>query len=234
LIACLNSQGLVPMKLFWKLSGLALLACGTLLAGAMLTGCVSSSEDPIFSENPATPSPTMTGSPDDTVSSGADAARFHVGETVIVNFSGMALEDEAEMPASTQTIKEDGTITLPYIGSIKAAGKTPGELQNDIHDAYVPQYYVRLTIAVTSDQRVYYVGGEVKTPGRELYVGATTVTQAIQSAGDFTDFANRSKVLLIRADGQRIKVNCNKALQDPSQDLPVYPGDQIQVPRRLW
>jgi protein involved in polysaccharide export with SLBB domain len=213
---------------------LVLLVCGTLFSGAMFSGCVSSSNDPVFSENPVTPSPTMTGSPDDTVSSGADAARFHIGETVTVTFSGIDSIELEQMPPSNQTINEDGTISLPYIGSVKAAGKTPGELQNDIHDLYVPKYYVRLTISINSPDRIFYVGGEVKTPGRQLYVGATTVTKAIQSAGDFTDFANRGKVWLIRADGQRIKVNCNKALEDPSQDLPVYPGDQIQVPRRLW
>jgi protein involved in polysaccharide export with SLBB domain len=222
------------MKLFRKLSGLVLLVCGTLFSGVMLSGCASSSDNPVFSENPVTPSPTMTGSPGDIAPSGADAARFHVGETVIVNFSGISQEEIMEMPVSNQIIKEDGTITLPYIGPVKAGGKTPGELQNDIHDLYVPKYFVRLTISVTSQDRVYYVGGEVKAPGRQLYVGATTVTKAIQSAGDFTDFANRRKVSLIRADGQRIKVNCNKALEDPTQDLPVYPGDQIQVPRRLW
>jgi polysaccharide export outer membrane protein len=176
----------------------------------------------------------MTGSPGDIAPDGADAARFHAGETVVVSFSGLSQDLELEMPPSTQIIKDDGTISLPYVGSVKAAGKTPGELQNDIHDLYVPKYFVRLTISVTSEDRVYYVGGEVKQPGRQLYVGATTVTKAIQSAGDFTDFANRGKVWLIRADGMRIKVNCNKALEDPSQDLPVYPGDQIQVPRRLW
>jgi polysaccharide export outer membrane protein len=222
------------MKLFWKLSGLLLLVCGTLFSGAMLSGCASSSNDPVFSENPVAPSPTMTDSPDDIISSGADAARFHIGETVTVTFSGIDSNELLQMPASNQTINEDGTISLPYIGSVKATGKTPGELQNDIHDLYVPKYYVRLTISVNSPDRIFYVGGEVKTPGRQLYVGVTTVTKAIQSAGDFTDFANRGKVWLIRADGQRIKVNCNKALEDPSQDLPVYPGDQIQVPRRLW
>jgi protein involved in polysaccharide export with SLBB domain len=222
------------MKLFWKLSGLMLLVCGTLFSGVMLIGCASSYNDPVFSENPVAPSPTMTGSPDDTVSSGADAARFHIGETVTVTFSGIDEPELLQMPASNQTINEDGTISLPYIGSVKAVGKTPGELQNDIHDLYVPKYYVRLTISVNSPDRIFYVGGEVKTPGRQLYVGVTTVTKAIQAAGDFTDFANRGKVWLVRADGQRIKVNCNKALEDPSQDLPVYPGDQIQVPRRLW
>jgi protein involved in polysaccharide export with SLBB domain len=80
---------------------------------------------------------------------------------------------------------------------------------------------------------VFYVGGEVNKPGVFQYLGETTVTKAIQSAGDFTNFANRGKVWLIRASGERIKVNCNKALENPSLDLPVYPGDQIQVVRRL-
>ena len=98
----------------------------------------------------------------------------------------------------------------------------------------MPKYYVRLTVTVSSPQRVFYVGGEVKQPGRQLYVGETTVTKAIQAAGDFTDFANRNKVWLIRSNGERIKVNCIKALQDPTLDPPVYPGDQIQVPRRIF
>jgi hypothetical protein len=29
-------------------------------------------------------------------------------------------------------------------------------------------------------------------------------------------------------------MNCNKALDDPKLDLPVYPGDKIVVKRRLW
>jgi protein involved in polysaccharide export with SLBB domain len=222
------------MKLFWKLSGFMLLVCGTLFSAALLSGCASSYDNPVFSENPVVPSPTMTGSPGDTASSEADAARFHRGETVVVTFSGLSQDLETEMPPSTQIIKDDGTISLPYIGSVKAAGKTPGELQNAIQDLYVPKYFVRLTISVTSQDLVYYVGGEVNHPGVFQYLGQTTVTRAIKAAGDFTDFANRGKVWLIRASGQRIKVNCNEALEDPSQDPPVYPGDQIQVPRRLW
>jgi polysaccharide export outer membrane protein len=153
-----------------------------------------------------------------------------VGETVIVVLTGTA----DLIPEHSEPIKDDGTITLPYIGVVQAAGKTPGQLQNEILNLYVPKYYVRLTVTVKSEDRVYYVGGEVKLPGRQLYVGETTVTRAIQSAGDFTDFANRSKVWLTRANGKRIKVNCNKALENPSLDPPVYPGDQIQVPRSFF
>jgi protein involved in polysaccharide export with SLBB domain len=220
------------MKLFWTLSRLKWQALGFLFAGFILNGCSSPPNDILFSDNPQAPSAlTGTGTPStDTTSTDLTAARFHVGDTVTVDFSGAA----DPIPEHLEPIKEDGTITLPYIGPVRARGKTAGELQNDIHDLYVPKYYVRLTVTVSSPQRVFYVGGEVKQPGRQLYVGETTVTKAIQAAGDFTDFANRNKVWLIRSTGDRIKVNCNKALQDPSLDPPVYPGDQIQVPRRIF
>jgi protein involved in polysaccharide export with SLBB domain len=215
------------MKLFWQLSRLKWQALGVLLAGFIFSGCSSRSNDILFSDNPQAPSAqTGTG----TISTDLTAARFHVGDTVTVDFSGTA----DQIPEHIEPIKEDGTITLPYIGAVRALGKTAGELQNDIHDLYVPKYYVRLTITVSSPQRVFYVGGEVKQPGRLIYAGETTVTKAIQAAGDFTDFANRNKVLLIRSTGDTIKVNCTKAMQDPSLDPPVYPGDQIQVPRRLF
>lgn len=221
------------MKLFWKLSGAGFFLCGLVLAGAMFSGCASTSGEPVFSDNPhAAASP---GSP--AISSEANAAVFRVGETVVVTFSGggssQGLGEQQIMPPHQEPIKEDGTITLDYIGPVKAAGKTPGELQNEIHNLYVPKYYVRLTVTVSSQDRVFYVGGEVVKPGVFQYLGETSVTKAIQAAGDFTDFANRGKVSLIRANGEHIKVNCNKALENPSLDPPVYPGDQIRVPRRI-
>ncbi|MEI9962810.1 MAG: polysaccharide biosynthesis/export family protein [Limisphaerales bacterium] len=172
----------------------------------------------------------VNGAEGDSPLNASAVAHFQIGDTVIVTLSG---PPDPIVPHE-EPIKEDGTITMPYIGSVQALGKTSGQLQKDIHDLYVPKYYNQLTVTVKSSQdRVYYVGGEVKQPGRQLYVGATTVTKAIQSVGDFTDFASHT-VYLIRANGQRIKINCDKALKNPSLDLPVYPGDQIQVPRRLF
>jgi polysaccharide biosynthesis/export protein VpsN len=224
------------MKLFLKLSKCGLFIC-PLFLGLILTSCASTpSNEPAFSDSPAgPPMAAATGTPvADAGQAVAYADRLHVGETVIVTISGGPDDQATPNPDHEEAIKEDGTITLPLIGAVQAAGKTPGQLQNDISDLYVPKYYVRLTVTVKSQDRVFYVGGEVKTPGRQLYVGLTTVTKAVQSAGDFTDFANRRKVWLIRANGEKIKVNCKEALEDPSKDLPVYPGDQIQVPRRIF
>jgi polysaccharide export outer membrane protein len=200
------------MKLFVR----GLSAFGPLLAVLIFTGCdsVSSLDDlPAAGKAPAA----------------AQVAHFHVGETVNVTFS----DTPDPITPHEEQIKEDGTITLPLIGPIKAVGKTAGELQNEIHDFYVPKYYVRLTITVKPGDLVYYVRGEVKSPGRQLYVGETTVTKAITSAGDFTDFASHS-VWLIRANGQRVKVDVDNALETPALDPQVYPGDQIVVPRRIF
>jgi protein involved in polysaccharide export with SLBB domain len=214
------------MRLFLKPLSWGLLACGLLFAGVFLTGCYSSPIDPVFSDNPM---PATTDSPTET-NAAPNVARFHIGDTVTVTLTGLpeTIEPHAE------PIKEDGTITMPYIGHVQAAGKTAGEVQNEIYDLYVPKIYRHVTVTVNTGDRVYYVTGEVKQPGRQLYTGQMTVTKAISTAGDFTDFANHKKVWLIRANGQRIKVNCDKAIQDASQDPLVYPNDQVQVPRRIW
>jgi polysaccharide export outer membrane protein len=197
-----------------------LFATGLLLAGLIFAGCDSFSGD--------TAPPAVTGSSSTNL---AVVARFHIGDTVSVVFSG--IPDLADLPPHEETIKEDGNITLPLIGAVHAEGKTAGELQNEIHDLYVPKYYVRLTVTVKAGDLIYYVSGEVRSPGRQIYVGETTVTQAITSAGGLDDFASH-KVWLIRANGQRIQVDYDDALQDQSKDPQVYPGDQINVPRKIF
>jgi polysaccharide export outer membrane protein len=195
-----------------------LFACTSLVAGMVLTGCSSPSRPTVHNSGIAAKTP-------------AAVARFRIGETVIVAFSGSPIA----IPAHDEPIKEDGTITLPLIGSVVATNKTAGELQNEIHDDYVPKYYVRLTVVVTSGDRVYYVGGEVGHAGIFQYVSDTTVTKAIQSASGLSDFANHSKIWLIRATtGQRIRVDYDKALENPAKDPPVYPDDQINVEKRIF
>jgi len=204
-----------------------LLVCGFPLVGFIFTSCSSSSNESLFSDMPDTAA--LAGSPT-TGRAAADAARFHVSDPITVTLSGLP----EEVPPHTELIKEDGTITLPEIGKVQAVGKTAGELQNEIHDLFVPRFYTHLTVTVNIGDRLYYVMGEVKSPGRALYVGETTVTKAIVAAGDFTDFANHKKVWLIRANGERIKVNVDKVLKGKAEDPAVCPNDQIQVLRRIW
>ena len=212
------------MKLLRTFSGRALLiACLPLVGSLIFTGC-RSADVPVFSSD--APLVGQSGQ------SSSPGGVFDIGDQVTVVFSGI----ENLLPPHEEQIKDDGTITLQLIGPVKAAGKSAGELQKEIRDRYVPKYYnSNLNVTVQSKERVVYVGGQVKSPGRVVYGGVMTVTKVIQACGDFTDFANKKKVMLYRAAGGKpIKVNCIDALKDPSKDLPVYPGDKIHVPQRIW
>lgn len=155
---------------------------------------------------------------------------LRIGDTVKIDFSNLS---ERQISPHEEQIKGDGSITLPLVGTFQAAGKTTGELQKEIQKAY-SKYYVSMNVTVKAPERYYSVGGEVRSPKRDVYVGGTTVIKAIQSAGDFTEFARRNKVILTRANGKTLTVDCDKALRNPRLDLPVYPGDTIHVPRRYF
>jgi protein involved in polysaccharide export with SLBB domain len=158
---------------------------------------------------------------------------LHIGDTVTITFTD-GPPDEQLAPLE-KPIKEDGTITLPNIGRVKAAGKSPGELEDAIHDLYVPKYYKHLNVTVkASNDQVYYVRGEVQNKNRFIYSGPITVSKAITSAGDVTEFADKSDVTLIRANGNRFNLNLNRILAGKDPDPPVYPGDQIDVGRKIF
>jgi polysaccharide export outer membrane protein len=153
------------------------------------------------------------------------------GNQITITFSGLST---IPIPYSCR-IREDGTISPPYLKEpIIAAGKTIGELERELEKEYVPAIYKTINVTIRTADRFFYVGGEVRQPSRQIFIGRITVTQAIQSAGDFTDFADQREVRVIRATGKVDIIDCKAALDDPTRDLPVYPGDNIVVGRRLF
>src|SRR4030095_4642237 len=153
---------------------------------------------------------------------------LRIGDPVRISFSGNATPPQDV----EERIKEDGTINLPLVGSLTAEGKSAGQLQKEIQDLYVPKYFQRLTVTVKTENRVFYVDGEVKHPDRFIYQGEITVLQAIAAAQGFNEFAGRGRVELTRSTGEKLKIYYRKARDNPSLDLPVFPGDRISVPRR--
>jgi protein involved in polysaccharide export with SLBB domain len=199
---------------------------GLALCGWLLAGCQS---EPQFTELPGYGTPAgatgaATAPPTD------QAIVINKGTALRITFSDMPVP----LPPSDVTVREDGKITLLQQHDFVAAGKTRGDLANEIHRFYVPNYYPTMTVMVDfqPNTQFYIVGGEVKQPGRQVYLGPIHVLGAIRSAGDFSDFANKRKVKLTRVDGRILTVNCKKALEDPTLDPQVFPGDNIHVPRR--
>ena len=223
-----------------KFSGRVAAAAGAWLACILLVGCEASQPsykfDPL-AENappPAAGAAPMKGGQGGTVAaSNADnpvATLLQIGDEILVSFA----DTPNPIPAIVDSIKEDGSIILIYNQKFQAAGKTIGRLQAEIHDRYVPTYFKYLTVSIKPQDRFFNVSGEVRNPGRSIYIGRTTVLRAITIAGGFTDFSRKSKVLITRAGGKILHEDCSKALLHPELDLEVFPGDEIHVYRRLW
>ena len=207
---------------FQRMARVCLLLTAIVSAHLILSGCGTLDGSATSSEGTREPAGATDGK-------SGFINRFQVGDLVRVDFAGTS----GQIPPHEEHIKDDGTINLPLVGQLKAAGKTAGELQKEAQKAY-EKYYKTLTVTVRGADLFYYVGGRVNHAGRQQYLGPITVTSAIKSAGDFDDFANRRKVKLIRADGTIYTINAAKASTNPELDLPVYPGDKIEVPERLF
>lgn len=177
---------------------------------------------------PLTPG-VITPPPIGTNGNRSGATLLRVGDLVKVTFSDIT----PPLPIHEERIREDGNITLPLNVTVRGVGRTVGELQEDIRNEYIKRNYYRyLTVTVRTDDLIFFVGGEVRSPGRQLYSASLTVTRGIDTAGGFTEFANRKKIELIRASGSKIKINYEKALKNEKLDYEVYPGDRIHVPTK--
>jgi polysaccharide export outer membrane protein len=157
--------------------------------------------------------------------------RLRSGDELVVRMD--TGQPQAQAPPSDVTIDEDGDISLPLVGRIKAAGLTASELAERIQANYVPRYYVRCTATVLVAQRFFYVGGEVRNPNRFLWSEDTTLLKAVNTAGGFTDYANRRKVQLIRGKEPQV-FDCEELQRNPTKDVAIRPGDSITVPRSIF
>jgi protein involved in polysaccharide export with SLBB domain len=200
-----------------------------LCAVALLAGCASDPNPPerVF-PSAASAAPTGWASAGNTNAFGMDQgfAILHVGDMITITFHDVP---PLSMREQQVRIPDNGIVTLPFNVRVPAVGKSPGQFEQDIRDAYVPKIFVNLTAIVRIEDRSYIVDGEVRRPGQQPYVGEMTVLRAIGAAGGFTEFANKRKIQLRRQNGQKFILNYKKIIDKPELDMPVYPNDHIIV-----
>ncbi len=200
------------------------LAVVWLSAGALFTGCgTTPGTTPAFT--------TAAGSAAVTQDQ-AGQTRLRRGDTVTVRLDTIGQEDKGPQSIDTE-IDENGEISLPLIGHIKGEGLTVGELSERIQANYVPRFYIHCNVTILTTVRFFYVGGEVRAPGRYNWSDDVTLLKAINTAGGFSDYANRTKVELARGKDKRV-YDCEQLRQHPDQDVSVQPGDSIYVARSIF
>lgn len=156
------------------------------------------------------------------------------GDTIRVAF-------EADTNLTTVAkVQLDGTVTLPLIGAVKAAGLTPEQLRADLMKRYEKLLSINeLTVAVLASSASVYVSGAVLKPGRIPLDRPMTALEAIMEAGGFDlRRAKPSAVVVIRKeDGQQrhYTLNLQNALrgQDPTP-FHLKPFDIIHVPEKRF
>jgi polysaccharide export outer membrane protein len=215
---------MIHMRFLRFLGGIAVF--GTTFIWLLLAGCQTS--DPQFVDPKA--SATNTPAANSMPGPGDRPEIINIGDSLTITFMDLPFKQDP----IERTVASDGTITLIDNQIFTAAGKNRGELEREIRTNYVPRLYPRMTVTIKPLERFFFVGGEVRGPGAQRYVTPITVLKAIQSAGDFTDFAQRKKIRLTRLNGKKLTINWYDAQKDTALDPPVYPGDTIHVPRRMF
>jgi len=117
-----------------------------------------------------------------------------------------------------------GNITMPLLGQVHAASRTLTELRADITTALDRDYIVNPKVSIeVLNYRPFYILGQVASPGSGM-----DVRQAVAIAGGFTPRARTSTVTVIRQSAQgAVKI-------EATPDVPVLPGDTIEIQRRLF
>ncbi len=126
-------------------------------------------------------------------------------------------------------IGTNGTVALPLIGAVHAAGKTPGELESTIAAALSPNYVrdPRVSVEVLK-YRPFFILGEVKAPGSYPCTAGINVRSAAALAGGYTYRAKTGHAYITRTLGGQ------ESRSKVSPDTPVLPGDVIEVPERFF
>lgn len=141
-----------------------------------------------------------------------------------------------QVPELSKTVQvdADGTINLPLVGKIRAAGLTPGEVEHDLTKQlgrnYLQSPQVNVYIKEYNSQRVT-VDGAVKRPGVYPLRGQATLLQVIATAEGFTDTADSTVAIFRMENGARsaAKFNVGDIRSGSAKDPEIRKGDVVVV-----
>lgn len=133
-------------------------------------------------------------------------------------------------------IRPDGKISFPLLGDVQAAGRTAEQLSGVIREGlkeYVRDPIVTILVQEIKAYKVYVIG-KVASQGVLELKSCTQIVQALSQAGGFTEFADKTDILLIRRDGEReirMSIDYKKIVsgENPGLNIFLQPGDTIIV-----
>jgi polysaccharide biosynthesis/export protein len=142
-----------------------------------------------------------------------------------------------EALSRTVPVRPDGMISLPLLNDVKAAGLTPMELRDSLMKKlveFVPSPEIAVIVTEVKSFMISVIG-QVSKPGRYDLRSSTTIVDALAMAGGLKEFANRSRIVVIRQEGpsqKRLSFDYDKLgeTKNPQENFALRPGDIVMVP----
>lgn len=179
----------------------------------ILSACASTSTPPAdmaptpvasSASTAADASPTAASTPVAAANTSAGTEEYRIGPQDLLELQVFGVKDLNR----TVRVNSRGSISLPLVGVVKAAGLTSQELEAELATRLAKDYLqnpqVSVFIKEFTSQRVT-VEGEVKKPGVYPIKGHITLLQSLATAEGITNMADASniKVFRVAPDGTR-------------------------------
>jgi polysaccharide export outer membrane protein len=196
----------------------------SILAG-MIVVCAVMTAGPVCAQAPGTGSSERDGG------RSAPPEVYRIGPEDVLHISVW----KNDVLSRAVPVRPDGKISLPLLNDVQAAGLSTLELREVLTRKlaeYMPSPEVSVIVSEIRSFKVSVIG-EVSHPGRLELRSWTTVLDVLALAGGFTQFATRSKIVILQPDGKtvkRIPFNYNKALAGEQENYYLRNGDIILVP----
>ncbi|HEY8961589.1 MAG TPA: polysaccharide biosynthesis/export family protein [Luteolibacter sp.] len=156
------------------------------------------------------------------------------GQAIKIDIRGVP-SDEVARVQGEYPVSESGTVNIPLIGPMAAAGMSPTALGSRIEAAYkAAQIYKSPTVLVIAssgqsmEKQLVHLGGQVRRTGPVDFVPGLTIYQAVQAAGGATEFGAMNRVQLLRG-GKVRELNLKRS---DEMNFPVMQNDTITVPEK--
>ena len=167
----------------------------------------------------------------------AATAKPHDDTFVIGNDDVLAINVWKEPDISRSIpVRSDGKISLPLLGEVQAAGRTPLQLEYVIATKLL-NYITKPEVTVMVEQinsKKFNILGQITKPGSYSLALAPTIVDAIAIAGGPKEFAKQKSIYILRQNpggGEtRIVFNYKDFLKGKIQNVKLEPHDTVVVP----
>jgi polysaccharide export outer membrane protein len=186
--------------------------------GTMVLGMLAACSDP-----PPSVYPTQVVYQEDSTAAATDLLEIRV-----------AKQDQL---SGDYEIEANGTFSFPYVGTVQGDGKTPEQIETEIHDKLADGYLRNPQVVVRIKERrskKVSVFGEVRKGSIIPFADGMTIIEAISEAGGFTSRAWENAVKVTRkSDGKvaEYTVPVQSIANGSAPPFYMRPGDAVYVPK---